>query len=173
MTAILSNADVLSELLVAQLLEEDLRDLEYIKQAERLQLDQLIADSSKGGRRIPKFSKAPSSDNEDIAVRLMVEDARLSSDALYAQALQHSTDVNNVASLQLAQSLAAAEKKIRLDEEFARRLQEADDGGEIDTDDINMRDAERYAHSQFLAYSPYISGSVLGTDRIESIMVGN
>lgn len=137
------HSDVLSELLVAQLLEEDLRDFEFSQQAERLQLDQLIADSSKGNRRIPKYARM-SVDDEEIAVRLMVQGARLTSDASLAQTLQHSTDVNHIASQQLAQKLAATERKILLDAEFARRLQDTDDAGDFDTDAPNMRDAERY-----------------------------
>ncbi|KAJ7432895.1 hypothetical protein B0H11DRAFT_2123541 [Mycena galericulata] len=107
--------DVLSELLIAQLLEEDLRLLGSAKEAERLQLDQVLA--------------------VDIALEIYAEDARVSSDAAYAQRFQNS----NIADLQYAQKVAASEKKLMLDAEFARRLQAVDDDGQ-DTDQV--KDAE-------------------------------
>lgn len=141
----LSQNDFLSEQLVAQLLEEDLQELEFSKQAEKLQLNQILTDSCKGTKRIPRHPKASVDDvDSEMATKLMAQEVRLASDANFAQALQHSTDVNHVASEQMAQRLAATERKILLDAEFAKRLQEADDAGDMDTDAPNMRDAERY-----------------------------
>jgi hypothetical protein len=135
----LSSNDLSTELLISQLLEEDLRSIEYGKYAEQLQLDEFPADSSTPQLKEPSFV-----DDEETAVRLFVQGSRLSTDAACAELLQHSVDVSNVASQQLAQKLAAAERKYLLDAEFAKRLQAADDGGEVDTDDPQMQDAERY-----------------------------
>lgn len=102
--------DLLSELLIAQLLEEDLGLLGSAKEAERLQLDQVLAVSARAQGRIPKFSGALAApvvkDDEDIALEIYIEDARVSSDAAYAQCIQNST----FADMQYAQKVAAAEK---------------------------------------------------------------
>ncbi|KAF7350397.1 RBR-type E3 ubiquitin transferase [Mycena venus] len=146
--------DILSGLLIAQLLEEDLRLLESTKEAERLQLDQVLAVSARAKGRIPKFStSAPGisgKDDEDVALEILAEDARVSSDAAFAQRVQAST----IADMQYAQKVAAAEKKLMLDAEFARRLQAVDDEGQ-DTDQV--KDAE----------------SLLGRDAVERIMASD
>lgn len=49
----------------------------------------------------------------------------------------------DAASYRLAQKLAAAEKKIILDAEFAKRLQAAINSGEVDTDVPEMQNADR------------------------------
>ncbi|KAJ6571684.1 hypothetical protein B0H19DRAFT_936268 [Mycena capillaripes] len=143
--------DVLSEILIAQLLEEDLRLLGSAKEAERLQLDQVFAASARANGRIPKFSGSAGTlvvkDDEDVALEIIAEDARVSSDAALAQRVQAST----MADMQYAQKVAAAEKKFMLDAEFARQLQAIDDEGR-DTDQV--KDAE----------------SLLGRDIIDSIM---
>jgi hypothetical protein len=107
--------DVLSELLIAQLLEEDLRLLGSVQEAERLQFDQVIAVSARATGRIPKFSgaagvHAAAKDDGDFALEIYTEDARISSDSAYAQRVQTS----NVADLQYAQKVAAAEKSVSL-----------------------------------------------------------
>ncbi|KAJ7152586.1 hypothetical protein C8R43DRAFT_1003009 [Mycena crocata] len=146
--------DVLSELLIAQILEEDLRLLNSTKEAERLQLDQVLAVSARAKGRIPKFSASAATlvlkNDEDIALEIYAEDARLSSDAAYAQRIQAS----GLADMQYAQKLAAAEKKLMLDSEFAKRLQAVDDEGR-DTD--RVEDAE----------------SLLGRDTIDKIMASD
>ncbi|KAJ7770461.1 hypothetical protein B0H16DRAFT_1515548 [Mycena metata] len=145
--------DVLSELLIAQLLEEDVRLLGATKEAERLQLDQVLAASARTKGRIPKFSQSLApvvKDDEDIALEIYAEDARLSSDAAYAQRVQAA----GLADMQYAQKVAAAEKKLMLDAEFARRLQAVDDEGQ-DTDQV--KDAE----------------SLLGRDVIDNIMASS
>ncbi|KAJ7755328.1 hypothetical protein DFH07DRAFT_743267 [Mycena maculata] len=127
--------DMLSELLIAQLLEEDLRLLGSAKEAERLQFDQVIAASALAKGRIPKFSGSVgvpvAKDDEDIALEIYAQDARLSSDSAYAQRIQSS----GLADMQYAQKVAAAEKKLMLDAEFAMRLQAIDDEGR-DTDQV-------------------------------------
>ncbi|KAJ7695393.1 hypothetical protein B0H17DRAFT_1271880 [Mycena rosella] len=143
--------DVLSELLIAQLLEEDLRLLGSVKEAERLQLDQVIAASVRSTGRIPKFSASVTvKEDADVALEIYAEDARLNSDAAYARRVQHSS----IADRQYAQKVAAAEKKLMLDAEFARHLQAVDDEGR-DTDKV--KDAE----------------SLLGRDVVDKIMASD
>jgi hypothetical protein len=135
-----SSFDILSELLIAQLLEEDLANIEHGKAAEHLQLNLVLHDSPESPQpHSEKVDDEPEAD-EVVAARLLVESARLTGDAAYAQTLHNSFDV---ASYQLAQKLAAAEKKIMLDAEFAKRLQAAEDGGEVDVDDPEMQDADK------------------------------
>ncbi|KAJ7096690.1 hypothetical protein B0H15DRAFT_826053 [Mycena belliarum] len=146
--------DVLNDLLIAQLLEEDLRLLGSAKEAERLQLDQVIAVSARATGRIPKFSASTGAyitkDDADIALEIYAKDSRLSSDAAYARRIQTSA----IADMQYAQKVAAAEKKMMLDAEFARRLQALDNEGR-DTDKI--QDAE----------------SLLGRDIVDKIMASD
>lgn len=143
MTAVTTNGtDVLSELLIAQLLEEDLRSLSYQDEAERLQLEEMMRDSQ------PPASKAsarndPPMEDAQCALEMQMMDARASVDALFAQSLQLS-DASAMAGRQYAQKVAAMEKNIALDAEFAKRLQEADNSGNTDVDAMNMKDAERY-----------------------------
>ncbi|KAJ7135966.1 hypothetical protein C8R44DRAFT_769368 [Mycena epipterygia] len=148
------NDDVLSELLIAQLLEEDLRLLGSAKEAERLQLDQVLAISARAKGRIPKFSGSAGAlvekEDEDVALEIYAQDARVSSDTAYAHRIQAS----NTADMQYAQKVAAAEKKLMLDAEFAKQLQAIDDEGR-DTDKI--KDAE----------------SLLGRDMVDKIMASD
>ncbi|KZT28083.1 hypothetical protein NEOLEDRAFT_1161274 [Neolentinus lepideus HHB14362 ss-1] len=148
--------DVLSELLIAQLLEEDMQSLASAKAAEKLQLDTVIAQSAQAKQRIPKVSKPVPKTDEDLALELLAADSRLTSDAAYAQMLQQTTDVNIVAGRHSAMQLAAAERKALLDAEFARRLQAADERG-LDITDVRMMDAEQ----------------VLGADTINDIMASD
>lgn len=117
------------------------------QEAEKLQLSQAMQDSS-GSTTDRSFQKSarPATPDGEVALRLMMEDARLSGDALFAQASQHSEDSNATMSLQYAQKLAAEEKKLAIDAEFARRLQEADedDDNPDGADAEHMKSAERY-----------------------------
>lgn len=134
-----SSFDIETELLIAQLLEEDLANIGHGKVAEELQLNFILYDSPEPPQpHSQKVDDGPETD-EDAAARMFVESARLTGDAAYAQSL-NSFDV---ASYQLAQKLAAAERKIVLDAEFAKRLQAAVDSGEIDTDAPEMQDADK------------------------------
>ena len=134
-----SSFDIATELLIAQLLEEDLANVEHGKVAEQLQLNLILYDSPEPpGPHSQKVDEEPQSD-EDVAARMFVESARLTGDSAYAQNL-NSFDA---ASYQLAQKFAAAEKKIMLDAAFARRLQAVVDSGELDTDAPDMQDADK------------------------------
>ena len=145
--------DQASELFIAQLLEEDLRLVEEARQLEQAQLAQSLKDSALLSGKIPKKT-LPATEPDDMAIALtmLAADVRVGGDAVYAQALQHSDDVASIASQQYAQRLLAAEKKIALDIEFARRLQQLEDRGEADDE---MNDAE----------------AVLGRGEIERILV--
>ena len=142
------NNDMLNELLIAKLLEEDMRLLENTRAAEELQLKEALNTSALAAGRFPKRFAAKANgtprNNEDVVLQVLAAEVTANKDALMAQALQHSEDSNMAASRQYAQKLAAAEKKCALDAEFARRLQAAINEGHDDDDDFDMRDAERY-----------------------------
>ncbi|KAK7683547.1 hypothetical protein QCA50_013382 [Cerrena zonata] len=165
----MASADALSELLIAQLLEEDMRILSDAREAERLQLTQSLADSSRASGRFPKKVHLESvQTDEDIALHLFVEEARFNGDAALAQALQQSADSSAIAGQQLAQKLAAAEKKLMLDAEFARLLQERNnDDDATDTHDIDMLDADsvlgQAVIEQILASDPNDKGKGKGS----------
>ncbi|KDQ60169.1 hypothetical protein JAAARDRAFT_597882 [Jaapia argillacea MUCL 33604] len=161
--------DALTELLIAQLLQEDLRDAAATKEAEKIQLDLVLADSAMRKGHIPKRSyntrsNTPPADG-DVALELLAADARLTGDAVYAQSLQLSDEASVVANMQFAMRVAAAEKKALLDAEFARRLQSADEEG-MDTDDPQMMDAEvvlgRETVEHILAADPNYKGKGKG-----------
>ena len=130
--------DILTQLLIARLLEEDMTSIENGKVAEQLQLDLILHSNSNPKVLQPHFQEVDTDD--EVAMRMFTKSARVTTDAVVAQSLHNSLDV---ASYQLAQKLAAAEKKIMLDAEFAKRLQAAIDGGQIDTDAPEMQDVDR------------------------------
>lgn len=154
--------DLLSEQCIAQVLENDLRLLESLKQAEKLQLDHVVAVSARGGL-IPKFSQPllPESESDvDLAFKFYVSDALANNDADYAQSIQNEIQATIIQDWQYAQKVAAAERsvlvyvshlyhcgspapprKINLDAEFARKLQAFDDEGK---DIDGVEDAGRY-----------------------------
>ena len=132
--------DVLSELLIAQLLEEDVRILTDQQKAEAFQLTQLLADTGHASGHIQTEAEEENMSDIDLAIRLMAEEARRSGDAALAQSLQHSEDTEATVNRQYAMKLAASEKRIMLDAEFAKKLQEMGKG--MDAPDV--RDAEKY-----------------------------
>lgn len=138
-----SSFDISTELLIAKLLEEDLANIEHGKVAEQLQLNLILYDTpdttQPHSRGVANEVTNDADTDEDMAMRMFVESARTTGDAAYAQSLHNSSDI---ASYQLAQKLAAAEKKFMLDAEFAKRLQAAVDSGEFDTDAPEMQDAD-------------------------------
>ncbi|KAI0827131.1 hypothetical protein BC628DRAFT_1409914 [Trametes gibbosa] len=148
-----AGSDILSELLIAQMLEDDMRQLENARTAEEIQLSDALRSSALAAGQNPRTYQvgSPYRSDQDVAVESFICEVIANKDAVFAQALQHTEEKNIIASFQYAQKLAAAEKKSALDAEFAKRLQEAIDNGENDTD---MRDAE----------------SVLGQHAIEEIV---
>ena len=136
-----SSIDISTELLIAQLLEEDLANIGHGKVAERLQLNLILYDTPDIAQPHSQKLDDDLDTDGDVATRMLVKSARVTGDAAYAQNLHNSFDA---ASYQLAQKLAAAETKIMLDAEFAKRLQAVHDAGEVDTDAPEMQDADKY-----------------------------
>lgn len=135
--------DTLTELMIAKMLEDDMRQLQNARAAEAIQLGEALrASALAAGGRIPtQIQPVPLwRSDQDVALQAFICEVVANKDAVLAQALQHAEEKNIVASLQYAQKLAAAEKKSALDAEFAKCLQQAIDNGEDETD---MRDAER------------------------------
>ncbi|KAL7284060.1 hypothetical protein ACG7TL_001337 [Trametes sanguinea] len=155
MLQVAQNQDLLTEQLIARLLEDDLQDMENARAAEALQLSETFRVSALAAGRFPKNVQAVKTDpsDEDLAMEVLAAEIIASKDALIAQELQHAEESDLTASRQYAQKLAAAERKCALDAEFAKRLQDAFDDG---NDDLNM-DAE----------------SVLGQHTIEDIMASD
>lgn len=149
--------DALSEALIAKLLEEDLRVLALAQEAERLQLDEVLHQSksatsqnTRGGRttrgRGRRVHSPPShtsieevQTDSDLAHQVLLANVRLGSDAVFAQDLQRAQDAAIVADQQAAQRVAAAELKLMVDLEFARKLQEMEDEAE-DSDELEDMD---------------------------------
>jgi uncharacterized protein (DUF1501 family) len=131
-----SQRDVLDGLFVAEILQHDLDDIVSAQEAERLQIEEILVatavDKLRAGVDIPKYG-APHSDRE-LALQLLIADARRASDSAYAEKLQVDQDATLMASLQEAQRVAAAEKKFMLDAAFAKRLQEIMDSEGIEVD---------------------------------------
>ncbi|KAH7926264.1 hypothetical protein BV22DRAFT_1009547 [Leucogyrophana mollusca] len=163
-----NDTDLSSELLVAQLLEQDLLNLRYAQEAEKLQLEAVISVSALKSGKLPKFSKNKkagnviaanasviTSDDADIAMELFLADARTGGDRAFAESLQVAQDASVITGRHFAQKLAAEEKKFLLDAEFARRLQNANDNGELDMDSV--KDAE----------------SLLGRDTVDKILAAD
>lgn len=153
-----ANDDALSELLIAQLLEEDLRLLAQAQEAERIQVKQALSDTSHLGqpgkthnhanKRIPSPSHIRDHVDQvqkdtNVALQLMVAEARIGGDVAVAQEMKRAQD-STLLDQQAAQKWAAAEVKSMLDAEFARKLQEMEDEFEdSDSDDLNSLDVER------------------------------
>lgn len=149
-----ANGDILSELLIAQLLEEDLRMLAQAQEAERVQLDHVLTESKlaarlaldpKGKREMSPFVFPPEEEidsDAQIALQIAVNEARAESDAAYAQSLQSSQNSAIFTDQQTAQKWAAAERKLMLDVEFAKRLQAMQNEGKDIDSDPSARDVE-------------------------------
>ena len=137
------NIDVITELLIAQLLEDDLRNIASTKDVEQVQLEEVLSASSSPANPVCKPQIAPPSLAEfNIAQELFVASFRLASDAALAESLR-TQDTSIVANQQHAQKVAAGEKKILLDAEFAKRLQDIFDNDE-DVGDA-AHDADRWS----------------------------
>lgn len=154
-----ANDDVLSELLIAQLLEEDLRLLAQAQEAERIQLAHVLSQSRlllptalSGSREPSPFPSAADADltekDSEIALQMMVVEARLEGDAAYARELLRVQNAGMIADQQAAQKWAATEMKANLDKEFAKRLQRLQEEGR-DINGPDMRDVERYVWLYF------------------------
>lgn len=116
--ATISAQDLESEQLIAKILENDLLLLESFNHAEKDQLDQILAISARAQGRVPKYSKTVLDSgnildaDSDIAFKLYVTDARLTTDAACAQAMQNQANVQDTLDRQYALKLAAAERYV-------------------------------------------------------------
>jgi len=116
MAIAITGADLQSEQLIARLLENDLLLLQSFKQAETLQLEQVLATSAEADGHIIDDSikttpaMPPADADADLAFELYVEDARVTSDAAYAQAMQNEANARETMDHQYALQLAAAER---------------------------------------------------------------
>jgi hypothetical protein len=106
--------DLLSERFIAQLLDNDLLLLESIKEAEKLQLDQVLAVCARSKGLIPEFSKVATVSSAEmdanLAFRLYVSDAQIKNDEAFAQSVQNETHVEHTTNHQYALKVAAAER---------------------------------------------------------------
>ena len=148
-----ANGDVLSELLIARLLEEDLRMLAQAKEAERIQLDQILSESKflssefaggSGGRESSPFltTTDPTQRDSEIALEMMIAETRLEGDAAFVRELLRFQNAGIIADQQAAQKWAAAEMKSTIDAEFAKTLQKMQNEGR-DISNAELQDVER------------------------------
>ncbi|KAA1473977.1 hypothetical protein DENSPDRAFT_840520 [Dentipellis sp. KUC8613] len=144
-----ASADALSQALIAQLLEEEMKDMTSARFAERLQLSEAMQKPNGKGKQgeasmplVNDTTKDVEMDDFAYALQVIADDTRVSSDAVFAAKMQLDNDASFMAGHQYAQQVAAAEKKILLDAEFARKLQDAHDSGQKDLDDESMKDAD-------------------------------
>jgi len=134
-----------TELAIFQFLEDDLRALSLAEEAEKIQLNEILAATAATRSSVTQSDPIATSvqleqpSDGDIALNIFGAETQLARDQAYATLLQ-SQDASLAVSRQYAQKLAAAEQKIRLDGEFAKMLQELIDRGEIGPED---RDADR------------------------------
>ncbi|KAI6021711.1 hypothetical protein BKA83DRAFT_610824 [Pisolithus microcarpus] len=134
-------SDLGSNLLIAHLIDQDLQALTDAQVAENVQLESVLAISAFRNGALPRFTRRVEEaegvpHDAATAMGIFLSDARLASDYAVAEALQAAQESAFTAGQQLAQKLAAEEKKIALDSEFARRLQAAIDDGADDADGV-------------------------------------
>jgi hypothetical protein len=140
----MSDDDVLSQLLITKLLEDELGDISSTHFVEQLQLSEM-APSLCHNSRIPEDPVVMDIDKDfELALQIMAQDSRMAGDAAYAAKTQLESDASFMASRHYAQQIAATERKVLLDSEFARRIQDATNQGQ-NVDHPSMQDAEQYA----------------------------
>lgn len=132
--------DLNTELAIFQYLEDDLRALSFEEDAERIQLHEILtATAPPPTSRSGHIARSDSLSDSDVAFDFFAADTRIARDQAYAKLLENQ-DASLAVSRQYVQKLAATEQKIRLDAEFATKLQEMIDRGENGPED---RDADR------------------------------
>lgn len=139
------DVDAASQLLIAELLNDELNERLSYQYAEQLQAHEL-SEAELHESEMPTTSQpkavAPVVDDFEMALRLYAADSRASGDAALAATHQLHLDANFTAGRQYAQQVAAAETKLALDAEYARQIQAAYDDGA--PDDVNMQEADQY-----------------------------
>lgn len=129
--------DLETELAILELLAEDIRAVSFTEAAERIQLNDLLIATTPETELVPNVVEAPSDDN--FALSLFTMEAQVARDQAFSELLQ-SQDATVALSRQYAQRLAAAEQKLRMDSEFAAKLQVMFDQG---VDNLDGYDADR------------------------------
>ncbi|PSR78596.1 hypothetical protein PHLCEN_2v7343 [Hermanssonia centrifuga] len=138
----MQDEEALSKALIAEILQEDLRLLVDARKVEEVQSNQVSPPSALADGERPAEVNRPSSLTPDIEIALAfaVAEAQAASDVAYAKSLQCSYDASGFLNQQRALKLLAAEKKFRIDVEFAKKLGEMIQSGT----DTRLCDAERY-----------------------------
>lgn len=95
-----AGSDILSELLIAQMLEDDMRQLENARTAEEIQLSDALRSSALAAGQNPRTYQvgSPYRSDQDVAVESFICEVIANKDAVFAQALQHTEEKNIIAS---------------------------------------------------------------------------
>lgn len=131
--------DVLNQQLIAHLIE---KEQALVAAAEEILLNYALIDSQKSSKTFHHNET-----NLELPVRSISEDATHVSDESFAQFLQTRSHATMNADQQLARRLAAEEKTMLLDQEFARRLQDIDSDQE-DMDEEGLASVEDVLHQE-------------------------
>lgn len=133
--------------LIATMIEADLKNAEQLFELEAIQLAQALADSDPrppfpANAPIQPIRLAPERQTELVAMRAALTTAQnnLSLNAIDRLREREEADARFARALEV--SFSAATKKERLDREFARVLQMADEKGEEDIDEVMKRGVE-------------------------------
>jgi hypothetical protein len=123
--------DIPTQLLIARILEEELNLWASALNAGQIQLEEVLIGSTQDFAESNILDstpdlKPPPIDDADLALALFSADVRLTSDAAYAESLQVSQETLFAENRQYALSVAAAEKKLRLDMAYLYDLGESD-----------------------------------------------
>lgn len=165
------------ELAVYELLLEDLRAASLTDDAEKMQLQEILAATNPGTECIDGNKDSDDYHPSDLTVAfgLNEKEVEIARDQAYAQMLQDehaSQDATVTLSRQYAQRLAAAETKIRMDSEFAAKLQ-------VMIDDDHNANHDAYDADKYFTLFLFLTRTgahrniirVLGKDIIEDILV--
>ena len=144
---------MLSLQLIARLLDEE----RFFAAGEALQIPFTLQEPApKGkGRPVWHLEGSPEDQNTHMDITMMEDEAWATEGSSVAQHLYNRESVQTSSDRQYAMKLAAEERRIQLDMEFAKELQRLEDEGEADLSDTSMQGVE----------------SVLGGDVVQSIMV--
>lgn len=127
------------------MLQADLLEADYYSQFELEQLNEILVSSSPAGGSTPILSPQHLHDSVSDPSKLQSLEMLASVDFDLAQALVENdlqASVLNARDHQMAQKLGAETSKMALDREFARRLQQMDEGGQHDLDWDELRSLE-------------------------------
>ncbi|KIM87743.1 hypothetical protein PILCRDRAFT_259554 [Piloderma croceum F 1598] len=123
--------DLQSELVILQLLDDDLRAVSLAEDARKINVDIILTPSVSDTESVHSVIELPW--DGDITLGLAAADEQIARDQAFVELLQ-SQETSLAVSRQYAQKLAATEQKLRIDSEFARRLQDrTDDAADADS----------------------------------------